>query len=114
MRLPVRLDDGRTVVHLAWVHLRAPVIEEFVERVRADTLAGHRFEGLLCDAIGPWGEEVLRAPVVLEGRQSNEDGSMRYCEVVESGHPLLSKVVQKLWPAEFVLGARDPDTEPRG
>ncbi|WP_186767898.1 DUF6348 family protein [Streptomyces qinzhouensis] len=53
VRLPVRLDDGRTVVYLAWIYLNAAVIGEFNERVHNGTLAGHRFEGLLCNAIGP-------------------------------------------------------------
>lgn len=108
VRLPIQLEDGRTVVYLAWVYLEAPVIEEFVERVRNKTLAGHRFEGLLCNAVGPWGEELLRAPVVLGGQQNSEDGSVRYCDVVGSSHPLLSKVLRERWPAEFVLGDGDP------
>lgn len=108
VRLPIRLEDGRTVVYLAWTYLEAQVIDEFVERVRHNTLAGHRFEGLLCNRIGPWGEEVLRAPVVLGGQQINDDGSVRYCDVVESSHPLLSKVLNETWAAEFVLGDRDP------
>ncbi len=62
VRLPIRLDDGRTVVYLAWIYLKAAVFDDFVRRVRDDNLAGHRFEGLLCNAIGPWGEDVLRAP----------------------------------------------------
>jgi hypothetical protein len=61
VRLPIRLDDGRTVVYLAWVYLQAAVIDDFVQRVHDDNLAGHRFEGQLCNAIGPWGEDVLRA-----------------------------------------------------
>ncbi|WP_157875968.1 DUF6348 family protein [Streptacidiphilus griseoplanus] len=108
VRLPVRLDDGRTVVHLAWADLEAPVLEEFVGRVHSNALAGHRFEGLLCNAVGPWGEEVLRAPVVLGGQRIEEDGSVRLSEVVESGHPLLSRVLNERWPAGFVLGGDDP------
>jgi hypothetical protein len=46
VRLPVRLDDGRTVVYLAWVHLQAEVVDEFTARVRNETLTGYRFEGL--------------------------------------------------------------------
>jgi hypothetical protein len=108
VRLPVQLEDGRTVVYLAWVYLEAPVIDEFSDRVRNNTVAGHRFGGLLCNAIGPWGEELLRAPVLLGGQQVNEDGSIRYSEVLESSHPLLGKVLHQQWPAEFVLGERDP------
>ncbi|WP_433894812.1 hypothetical protein [Streptomyces sp. CA-111067] len=108
VRLPVRLQDGRTVVYLAWVYLQAEVIDEFTDRVGKGTLAGHRFEGLLCNAVGPWGEEILRAPVVLGGQQANEDGSIRLPEVLASSHPLLGKVLGERWPAEFVLGHRDP------
>jgi len=108
VRLPVRLEDGRTVAYLAWVYLQAPVIDEFTDRVRNNTLTGHRFEGLLCNAIGPWGEELLRAPVVLGGQQVNEDGSIRRSDVLDSSHPLLNKVLREPWPAEFVLGDRDP------
>ncbi|MGW2960793.1 DUF6348 family protein [Streptomyces sp. NPDC001220] len=106
VRLPIRLDDGRTVIYLAWVYLQAAVIDDFVQRVHNDNLAGHRFEGLLCNAIGPWGEEVLRAPVVLGGQRINEDGSVRLSEVLESSHPLLSKVLSETWPAALVLGDR--------
>ena len=108
VRLPVRLDDGRTVVYLAWVYLQAEVIDEFTARVRNETLTGYRFEGLLCNAVGPWGEELLRAPVVLGGQQSNGDGSIRRSEVIASSHPLLGKVLREPWPSEFVLGDRDP------
>ena len=108
VRLPIRLDDGRTVVYLAWVYLKAAVIDDFVQRVRDDNLAGYRFEGLLCNAIGPWGEDVLRSPVVLGGQRINEDGSVRHSEVLESSDPLLSKVLTETWPAAFVLGDRFP------
>lgn len=108
VRLPVRLDDGRTVVYLAWVYLQAEVIDEYTARVCDKTLTGHRFEGLLCNAVGPWGEELLRAPVVLGGQQVNEDGSIRRSEVVASSHSLLGKVLRERWSAEFVLGDRDP------
>ncbi|WP_431968199.1 hypothetical protein [Actinacidiphila sp. bgisy160] len=101
IRLPVPLDDGRTVNHLVWAYPEAPVIGEVVARVRDDTLTGHRFEGLLCNAIGPRGEDVLRAPVVLEGRPAVRAGSR--CEVVESGDPLLDKVLRERRPARFVL-----------
>ncbi|MFD8077312.1 DUF6348 family protein [Streptomyces sp. NPDC059718] len=108
VRLPVPLDDGRTVNYLAWAYLKAPVIENVVARVHDDTLTGRRFEGLLCNAIGPWGEDVLRAPVVLEGRPASRAGAVGYCEVVESRHPLLGKVLRERWPAQFVLGDGDP------
>ncbi|KAB1977577.1 DUF6348 family protein [Streptomyces triticiradicis] len=108
VRLPIRLDDGRTVVYLAWVYLQAAVIDDFVQQIHNDDLAGHRFEGLLCNAIGPWGEDVLRAPVVLGGQRLNEDGSIRRSEVLESSDPLLGKVLSETWPAAFVLGDRFP------
>ncbi|MFJ9428416.1 DUF6348 family protein [Streptomyces sp. NPDC101490] len=108
VRLPVRLEDGRTVVYLAWVYLQAAVIADFVQRIHNGNLADHRFEGLLCNAIGPWGEDVLRAPVVLGGQRINEDGSVRRSEVLESSDPLLSKVLSEDWPTAFVLGDRFP------
>ena len=108
VRLPIPLEDGRTVVYLAWVYLEAPVIDEFVKSVKDRTLEGRRFAGLLCNAIEPWGEDLLRAPVVLGGQRFNEDGSIAYSEVLESGDPLLSEVLRKRWPAQFVLGDRDP------
>ncbi|MFE4515561.1 DUF6348 family protein [Kitasatospora sp. NPDC056783] len=114
VRLPIRLDDGRTVVYLAWVHLRAAVIDDFVQRVHRDDLDGHLFEGLLGNAIGPWGEDVLRAPVVLGGQRIDEDGSVRRSEVLESSHPLLGKVLSESWPAAFVLGDRFPRSASRG
>ncbi|GHF20314.1 hypothetical protein GCM10014715_88610 [Streptomyces spiralis] len=109
VRLPIPLENGRTVVYLVWIYVKARVIEEIVARVHDDTLPGHRFEGLLCNAIGPWGEEVLRAPVVLEGQPIKKEGRVPYCEVVESAHPLLAKVLNDRWPAEFVLGKHDPE-----
>lgn len=108
VRLPIRLDDGRTVVYLAWVYLQAAVIDDFVQRVHNKNVADHQFEGLLCNAIGPWGEDVLRAPVVLGGQRINEDGSVRRSEVLASSDPLLSKVLSDTWPAAFVLGDRFP------
>ncbi|MGW6054331.1 DUF6348 family protein [Streptomyces sp. NPDC055189] len=108
VRLPIRLDDGRTVNYLAWVYLQAAVIDDFVQRVHNDQLAGHRFEGLFCNAISPWGDALLRAPVVLGGQRINENGSIRRSEVLESGHPLLSKVLKDTWPAGLILGNRFP------
>ncbi|WP_152645058.1 DUF6348 family protein [Kitasatospora griseola] len=108
VRLPVRLDDGRTVVHFVWVSLPAAVIEDFAQRVHRDDLAGHRFEGLLCNAVGPWGEDVLHAPVVLGGQRINEDGSVQLSEVLESSDPLLAKILGETWPTAFVLGDRFP------
>ncbi|MBC3839463.1 hypothetical protein GXW82_02300 [Streptacidiphilus sp. 4-A2] len=103
-RLPIQLTDGRTVVHRAWFYLSAQVIDEFTARLRNGTLTGYRFTGLLCNAVGPWGEELLRAPVVLGGQQVDENGCISSPEVIESGHPLLSKVLHERWPAPFVLG----------
>ena len=108
VRLPIQLEDGRTLVYLAWVYLQAPVIEEVARRGHALDLEGHRFEGLFCNAVGPWGEELLQAPVVLQGRPAIEPGAVGFCDIVESSHPLLSRVIGQRWPAELVLGDRDP------
>ncbi|RMI44476.1 DUF2199 domain-containing protein [Actinomadura harenae] len=108
VRLPIRLDDGRTVVYLLWVYLRAEVADELVRRVNDSDIEGFRFEGLLCNTVEPWGEDVLRAPVVLGGQRVNPDGSLRYSEILESSDPLLSRILTETWPAEDVLGDRDP------
>ncbi|MEV7170437.1 DUF6348 family protein [Streptomyces sp. NPDC093224] len=108
VRLPIRLDDGRTVVHLAWVGLAAEVIEDYTRRVHDGTLEGHRFEGRLGNAIEPWGEELLQAPVLLGGQRETADGSIRPSEVLDSEHPLLARILHEAWPATFVLGDRDP------
>ncbi|MCX5272652.1 DUF6348 family protein [Streptomyces virginiae] len=108
VRLPIRLDDGRTVVHLAWVRLAAEVIEDYTRRVHDGTLEGHRFEGRLGNAIEPWGEELLQAPVLLGGQREEAGGSIRPSEVLDSEHPLLARILHESWPAAFVLGDRDP------
>ncbi|GAA2647978.1 MULTISPECIES: DUF6348 family protein [Streptomyces] len=108
VRLPIRLDDGRTVVHLAWVRLAAEVIQDYTRRVHDGTLEGHRFEGLFGNAIEPWGEELLQAPVLLGGQREEADGSIRPSEVLDSEHPLLARILHESWPAAFVLGDRDP------
>lgn len=108
VRLPIRLDDGRTVVHLAWVLLSAEVIEDYTRRVHDDTLDGHRFEGLFCNAVEPWGEELLQARVLLGGQRVKPDGSIQLSEVLDSEHPLLAQILRESWPAEFVLDDRDP------
>lgn len=109
VRLPVQLDDGRTVVFLAWVYLKAEVLSEYVERVHNGSLDGFQFEGLFCNAVEPWGEELLRAPVVLGGQRHNEDGSIAITEVLDTSHPLLSRVLRERWPTELVLSARPSD-----
>lgn len=108
VRLPIHLEDGRTLVYLAWVYLEVPVIEEVVRRVHAGTLPGHRFQGQFCNAVEPWGEDLLRAAVTLEGRQPTTPGGVGIPEVVDTSHRTLKKVLRKRWPAEVVLGARDP------
>lgn len=78
---------------------------------RADggkALEGHVFGGLLGNAVRPWGDDLLWAPVVLGGQRIDETGSLRYPEVLTSGHPLLDRVLRERWAAEFVLGDRDP------
>lgn len=42
------------------------------------------------------------------GERVNENGSIRFSDVLESGDPLLDRVLRESWPAEFVLGDRDP------
>lgn len=106
VRLPIQLEDGRSVLYLVWVHVDAQEMNEYTKRVHDKTLDGHRLNGLLCNAIGPWGDNVLRAPVVLGGQRINEDGSIRYSEIVKTRHKLLNDVLRKRWPAEFVLGDR--------
>ncbi|WP_441248205.1 DUF6348 family protein [Kitasatospora sp. McL0602] len=112
VRLPIHLDDGRTVVHLAWVYLPAEVIEDYTRRVHDGTLAGHRFEGLFCNAIEPWGEELLQARVLLGGQRIEADGSIRLSEVLDSQHPLLARILRESWPAAFVLGNPGPGPGP--
>ena len=106
VRLPIRLDDGRTLVYLTWIELQAADIEEFATRVHDKTLDGHRFKGLFCSIIEPWGRELLDAPVVIGGQTFKENGSVRLSDILESSHPLLNKVLHEPWPAELVLGDR--------
>jgi hypothetical protein len=108
VRLPIRLEDGRTLIYLAWVYLEAEVIDEVGRRARGHDLEGRRFEGLFCNAIDPWGEDLLRAPVIFQGRPATAPGAIGYCEVVESSHPVMNKVLTQHWPAESVLGDKDP------
>jgi hypothetical protein len=105
VRLPVHLDDGRTVNFLVWAYLEAAVIDEYVRRVHEGTLGGFQFEGLFCNAVEPWGEKLLRAPVVLGGQRHNDDGSIRNTEVLNSSDPLLMRVLTESWPANLVLMA---------
>ncbi|MFD8498069.1 DUF6348 family protein [Amycolatopsis sp. NPDC059657] len=108
VRLPVQLEDGRTVNYLAWLYVEAEVIEEVVDRVHDGTSSGHRFSGLFCNALGPWGEALLRAPVVAQGRPGSKPDAVGYFEVVESSDALLDKVLRDRWPAHYVLGDQDP------
>jgi hypothetical protein len=108
VRLPVQLDDGRTVVYLVWIYLEAEVISEVCRRAREDSLAGHRFRGLLGNAVEPWGDQLLRAPVTLEGRPATSPDGVGICEVVQTKHKLLGEVLRNRWPAAMVLGDRDP------
>jgi hypothetical protein len=108
VRLPIQLEDGRTLVYLAWVVLRAEDIEEVIRRVHDGTLPGHRFPGLFCNIIEPWGKTLLRASVTVEGRQPSQPGTVGIPEIVASTDHALKKVLAKRWPAEVVLGDRDP------
>jgi hypothetical protein len=77
-----------------------------VRRVHNDSLEGFRFEGLFCNAVEPWGEALLQAPVVLGGQRRNEGGSIRITEVLDTSDPLLKRVLTERWSAEVVLGPR--------
>jgi len=107
VRLPVQLEDGRTVNYLCWLYVDAAVIEEVVERVHDGTSSGHRFTGLFCNALGPWGEALLRAPVVVQGQPGSKPDAVGYFEVIESSDPLLKKVLRDRWPASYILGDQD-------
>lgn len=76
-------------------------------RVHDRTSTGHRFRGLFCNAVGPWGEQLLRAPVVLAGQPAGERGTVGRLDVVQTSHELLNRVLSERWPARFVLGDRD-------
>lgn len=104
VRPPIQLEDGRTLVYLAWVVLEASVIEEVVRRVHAGTRPGHQFPGLFCNVVEPWGKTLSRSPVTLEGRQPTEPGGVGIPEIVAStDQPRAEGVLGRQWPAEAVL-----------
>ncbi|MFE6866134.1 hypothetical protein ACFVFS_06225 [Kitasatospora sp. NPDC057692] len=93
---------------MVWVRLPAEVIDDYVRRVHDRTLDGHRFEGRLCNAVAPWGGELIEAPVRLGGQRIGANGRITPSEVLGSEHPFLARILREQWPAADVLGRRDP------
>ena len=98
--LPVRLDDGGTVTFSTWMSVPVGHL----------TLARHvwgtpgygalRLGGTLANVLGPWGAELLGAPVRAEVR---DPAQLPY--VTGSNHPLAARVLAETWDRDTVLSS---------
>lgn len=100
--LPVRLDGGGTVMFSTWMSV--PVGHLTLARHVWGTpgYASLRLGGNLANALGPWGAELLGAPVRVEVR---DPAQLPY--VTGSDHPLVARVLAETWDRDAVLSSLD-------
>jgi hypothetical protein len=97
--LPVKLDDGELVFGV-WVRVSKAVAADAWQKWFSDAYGSLELRGELANALAPWGAAIRGADVVARVRAENERPY-----VLESGHPLLARILTETWPSAELLAA---------
>jgi hypothetical protein len=98
--LPVRLSDHSTVYFGVWISVHPDALQIAVEVWDQPTYLTLTIDGLLANAVPPWG--LLAAPVHAVARDRRHTP---YCE--SSSDPLLTRVLTHEWPQHTIVTALD-------
>jgi hypothetical protein len=98
--LQVRLTEGLHVTFGTWLEVGFDTLEKAAEIWWTPKYKDLVLSGSLANAVPPWGDELLGAPATAT--VLNADHSPY---VTSSGHPMLSKVLQDVWPSDVILSA---------
>jgi len=93
--LPIRLDRGHTLTYGVWLGVHPDDLQRAFAVWWAPEYADLRLEGLLGNAIQPWG--LLGVPVIATVRDPEQTPY-----VTESADALMSKVLNDTWDHETV------------
>ncbi|MEU2281492.1 DUF2199 domain-containing protein [Streptomyces sp. NPDC013178] len=96
--LPVQLSGGLELVLGTWMQIPDADGERALAVWDEPGYADLVFTGTLANAIEPWGEELLHAPLTATVRNADE---IPYVQAGE--HPLLSQVLHTVWDRDHVL-----------
>lgn len=96
--LPVRLIGGDSVTFGLWVGVHPDELRRLYEIWNAPAYLDHEFEAWCANAVPPWNEELLAAPLVARPR---EQDALPY--VTRSDDPVLATVIDREWQHDFVL-----------
>nr|WP_158515524.1 DUF2199 domain-containing protein [Kitasatospora sp. MBT63] len=106
--LPVTLTDGRTVTFGVWVAIDGPTYRYISELGRDGTdeeYATMEFDGLLANALEPWGRKVLRAEVSVAIPDSPFDRPTP--QIISSTHATVTRMLSEPWaPGKVLTGSR--------
>jgi hypothetical protein len=98
--LPVRLEGGGTVTFSTWMSVPVGHLAPARRVWGTPSYGGLCLGGTLANVLGPWGAELLGAPVRAEVR---DPAQLPY--VTGSDHPLAARVLAETWDRDTVLSS---------
>jgi hypothetical protein len=101
--LPVRLTGGFTVTYGVWLGVEASVLEKAWTIWHAPEYAQLSFEGLVANALPPWGEATMGKLVQAAVRDVD---AIPY--VTASSDPLMRRLLGDEWSHDEVLATLPP------
>lgn len=98
--LPIRLSEDASLTIGTWLAIDPSQLRGVWEQWETDEYASLELDGLLANAIPPWGERVLGAPA---SAAVIDPSSFPY--LLSSPEPVLDSILTKTWPHGEVLDA---------
>ncbi|MET7419938.1 DUF2199 domain-containing protein [Dactylosporangium sp. NPDC005555] len=98
--LPVHLSGGMLLTFGTWLSVHPDDLRHAREVWRTADYPSLELDGTLANAIQPWGQAILDAPVRVAVRKADE---IPY--VVASPHATLGRVIADEWDRDTVLGS---------
>ena len=96
--LRVQLAGGGSVTYGLWLGVHPDELKKLWEIWERPAYLGHEFQGWCANAVPPWKETVLAAPVLARAQKQDE-----LPRVISSDHEIMATVLEKEWPHDYVL-----------
>jgi hypothetical protein len=96
--LPVHLAGGQMLTFGLWLGVRPEELKTLWEIWESPEYLGHEFQGWCANAVPPWKQAVLAAPVIARPRKQDE-----LPWVVSSSSELMQAILEREWPHEEIL-----------